>query len=124
MGGKNSIDKADSFSIYISNHFLKVPEDSPYYGVTYTDPSNINITDPYVVEDLVFVLNIGKNIQSIQSATFDRYYPSFDDTGSLVFYHPVVYVVCSEQNDTFFSNDGVLYYKSTESKVLEFDYAN
>lgn len=124
LGGKNSIDKADSFSIHISNHFLNVPEDSPYYGVTYTDPDNAKITDTYVVEDLVFVLNIGKNINKIELAVFDYYYPSFDETGSLVFYHPVVYVVCSEQNDTFFSKDGVLYDKSTESQVLEFDYAN
>lgn len=124
LGGSNSLDKVDSFTIHISNQFLNVPEDSPYYGVIYTDLGNAEITDSYVVEDLVFVLNLGKNIQNIQLASFDRYFPSFDVTGSLVFYHPVVYVVCSEQNDVFFSKDGVLYYKSTESQVLEFDYSN
>jgi hypothetical protein len=53
----------------------------------------------------------------------DNYYPHINDDGSIVFYHPIVFVNCSEENELFYSKDGKLYHKKTDELIAVWDYA-
>lgn len=120
LGGFTGIGVPTPFDIYL---MTDVPEDSPYYGLVYTDPSFADLTDPYTVEDLVFKLHLGKNIEQIDLVSSSVYYPSINEDGSITFLHPLVYICCAEDNPYFYSKDGKLYDKTTDTLIDVFDYA-
>jgi hypothetical protein len=100
---------------------MNVPEGSDYHGIYSSHPDNYNIADEYTVEEVLFQLHIGKNIDVVDFVLTD-YYPHINEDGSITFYYPVVYITCSDENTTFYSKDGKLYYKSTDALVEEFTY--
>jgi len=53
----------------------------------------------------------------------EQYYPHINEDGSITFYHPVVYVICSENNTYFYSQNGKLYDKKTNELISAFAYA-
>lgn len=76
----------------------------------------------YTVEDVAFVLNLGKNIEKIELTLQGEYWPHLNEDGTVTFYHPVVEVHCDPENRHFYSEDGKLYYKDTGLLVEELDY--
>ena len=88
------------------------------------DINNFDIEENYSVENPVFTVNIGKNIDAIVNVDMDVYYPHINEDGSITFYHPVVNINCSKENKHFYSKDGKLYYKETDELVSDFAYAS
>ena len=92
--------------------------------VTLSVSNEFGFVDEYVIEDVVFILNIGKNIEVVDYVVMDEYYPHINEDGSITFYHPVVNINCSEENEHFYSKDGKLYDKKTNALINEFEYAS
>ncbi len=112
------------FVISVSELYMNAPEESRYHTVFSGDISKFDFPDEYNVENLVFNLNMGKNIEVIKNVTMDVYYPHINEDGSVTFYHPVVNINCSEENEYFYSENGKLYDKKTDELITEFAYAN
>lgn len=104
------------------SEYINAPEGSEYCGI-YNEASLSRIDDEYTVENIRFILNIGKNIDTVEYVEMDTYYPHINDDGSITFYHPVVYINCSEENRHFYSKDGKLYGKATDIIIYGFAYA-
>ena len=98
--------------------YLNAEEGSEWYGVYHE-----SLTADYPVENIVFSLHIGKNIKEMDFLNMDTYYPHVNEDGSILFYHPVVEVTCSEENPYYYAEDGKLYEKTTDKLVDVFDYA-
>ncbi len=109
------------FCMDASELYMNAPEGSRYNSVFYGDINDFNISDTYRVEELTYVLDIGKNIETIVNVS-DPYYPHINEDGSITFYHPVFYINCSEENENFYSKNGRLYHKDTDELVLDFAY--
>lgn len=92
-------------------------------GIYGEHPDKFDISEPYTIEDIVFTLQIGKNISKVENVS-SGYYPLSNADGSITFFHPVVHVVCSEDNKTFYSSNGKLYDRADDQLVTEFDYAS
>ena len=88
-----------------TSEYINSPEDSLYSGVFSGHPDEFNLDVKYTVVDLPFRLNIGKNINEISNVSMDLYYPYKNDNGSITFYHPVVEITCSTDNEHFYSKD-------------------
>ena len=121
IGGFSGIGAPSPFGIDLSQLYMNAPEGSRYQSIFADHPDLFNIADEYTVEEVVFQLHIGKNIEVVDFIMND-YYPHINEDGSIIFYHPVVYITCSEENTTFYSKDGKLYYKSTNALVEDFAY--
>ena len=104
------------------NEYVNAPDGSEYYAI-YNEASLISIDDEYTVGNIRFILNIGKNIDTVEYVEMDNYYPHINDDGSITFFHPVVYINCSEDNRHFYSKDGKLYDKATDKLILDFAYS-
>ncbi|MBO5645488.1 MAG: hypothetical protein J6S59_00070 [Clostridia bacterium] len=102
---------------------MNAPKGDKYANVFYGDIGEFQISDDYTVEDIVFDLYIGKNIKEIDNVEMDVYYPHINADGSITFYHPVVRVVCAEENKYFYSEDGKLYNRKTNEPIAAFAYA-
>ena len=76
------------------------------------------------VQDLIFTINLGKNVNELYYRGYsdELIYSYASADGSQTAFYKVSYnYVCSEDNSTFYSRDGVLYYKSNDQKA-EFKY--
>ena len=111
------------FSISLSDSYMNAAEGSKYDSIFCGDINEFEILEDHVIEDVVFNLNIGKNIEIIEFVTMDEYYPHINDNGSITFYHPVVNINCSDENKHFYSKDGKLYDKKTDELISDFAYA-
>ena len=123
IGGTYGSGVPSPFSISVASLYMNASEDSEYGGIYHGDLKDFNIAEEYRVEDVCFVLNIGKNIETIEFVDMDEYYPHINEDGSITFYHPVVYVKCAEDNPYFYSKDGKLYDKKTDALISQFAYA-
>ena len=123
IGGTFGSGVPSPFAISVASLYMNVPEDSEYGGIYQGDLKDFNIAEEYRVENVRFVLNIGKNIKTIKFVEMDVYYPHINEDGSITFYHPVVYVNCAEDNPYFYSKDGKLYDKKTDALISQFAYA-
>ena len=122
IGGYSGTGFPAPFSISLFTLYVNAPEGSEYY-VTYNgNPVGYEISEEYVVEDVVFTLNIGKNIEVIDYVEMDFYFPHINDDGSITFYHAVVNITCSNENKYFYSKDGKLYDKKTNKLITDFAY--
>ncbi len=110
------------FSISLADLYMNAPEDSEYDVIFSGGINEFEILEDYVIEDVVFNLNIGKNIEVIEFVTMDEYYPHINDDGSITFYHSVVNINCSDENKHFYSKDGKLYNKKTDELISDFAY--
>ncbi len=111
------------FGISVSELYMNAPEDSEYHSVFCGDIAGFDITEDYRVQELPFIVNIGKNIKSIENVNMVKYYPHINEDGSITFYHPVVSIKCSDENKYFYSENGKLYNKKTKELITEFEYA-
>lgn len=111
------------FSISLADLYMNAPEDSKYNAILHGDINKFEILEDYVIENVVFNLNIGKNIENIVFVDMDEYYPHINDDGSITFYHSVVNISCSDENKNFYSKDGKLYNKKTDELISDFAYA-
>ncbi|MBE7064772.1 MAG: hypothetical protein E7384_03035 [Ruminococcaceae bacterium] len=123
IGGYFGTGVPSPFRISLEELYMNAPEGSEYHGFYSGNISRFEIKDDYHIEELVFNLNIGKNIEVIHFVISDEYFPHINDDGSVTFYHPVVNINCSEENDCFYSKDGKLYDRKTDELITEFDYA-
>ncbi len=112
------------FSISLADLYMNAPADSEYRAPFSGDIEEYVIADDYTVEDVVFHLNIGKNIEAVDYVVMESYYPHINDDGSITFYHAVVKINCSEENKHFYSKDGKLYDKKTNELISVFEYAD
>ncbi len=107
-----------AFCLDISDLYVNAPEGSIYSALHSTvDEAQ------YQVVDLLYELNIGENIDAVVNVN-NSYYPHIEKDGSVVFYHPVVSINCSEDNKYFYSENGRLYSRKTNELVEDFDYAD
>ena len=120
IGGYSGTGLPAPFSISLFTLYANAPEDSEYYG-TYTYDA-VMCYEEYTVEDIVFTLNIGKNIEVVEYVE-DFYYPHINADGSITFYHAVENITCSDENKHFYSKDGKLYDKKTNELISDFVYA-
>ena len=74
------------------------------------------------IVELDFKIMLGKNISKILFPRFQQYGEALDSFGNRVFYKPYVYITCSPENKTFYSEDGKLYYRKTGELVDRFFY--
>ncbi len=112
----------DPFMIPLAMYINSTDPDK-YSGTFSGDLEKYEITEDYTVENKVFNLNIGKNIESIEYVVMDQYYPHINDDGSITFYYAVVNINCAEENEHFYSKDGKLYDKKTDELISDFSYA-
>ncbi len=112
------------FFIDISDLYMNAPENSEYYFTVYTSDALTSnaIEESFTIQNVIFKLNIGKNINQIRNVDMDTYYPHINEDGSLIFYHPVVDIYCSDDNEHFYSKDGKLYNKETDTLITDFAY--
>jgi len=110
------------FYISLAELYMNAPEGSDYAAVYSGDIQSFDISDNYRVEDVVFRLYIGQYINTISYVAMEDYYPHINDDGSITFYHPVVNIVCSEDNPHFYSENGKLYHKNSRQLVEDFSY--
>lgn len=120
VGGFSGIGAPSPFGIDLSQLYMNAPEGSEFDMIWRYPDDELSVA--YTIENVVFQLNIGKNIEEIDFVFMDDYYPHINEDGTVTFYHPVVYITCSEENTTFYSKDGKLYYKSTNALVEDFAY--
>lgn len=109
------------FRISLSKVYMNAPEGSKYSAV-YTDDSNFDITEPYMIQNVVIKLYVGKNISKIVFIDTDDYYPHINDDNSITFYHPVFEIECSKENQHFYSKNGKLYDQKNDNLIEDFDY--
>lgn len=72
--------------------------------------------------ELTFTVHLGQNIKNLHSLLSK--YNAYGEAESGIadtFYVVNLYYICSEENETFYSKDGVLYLKSTNEKA-KFDF--
>lgn len=112
------------FRISVSDIYVNAPEGSEYHSIYSGDIDEFDIEADYTVQNIVFTLNIGKNIKTIKYVNMDDYYPHINEDNSITFYHPVVEINCSKENKFFYSKDGKLYDKKTNESVGDFAYAD
>ena len=112
------------FSVSLADLYMNAPEDSIFAAIFSGDINKLEIikNENYVIEDVVFTLNIGKNIEIVEFVDMDKYYPHINDDGSITFYHSVVNINCSDENKHFYSKDGKLYDKKTDELISDFAY--
>ncbi len=121
IGGYHGKGAPTPFFISVSN-LINAPEGSKYCSIFHYVDDN-EIPEKHSIENISFTLNIGKNIKSVNHVMMEDYYPHINDDGSITFYHPVVYINCSEDNKHFYSKNGKLYNKQTDELVTDFEYA-
>ena len=113
------------FYIDISDLYVNAPSNSKYKSIFSESMINHDyIEEDYQVEELRFILNIGKNIKEIYDVGMQMYYPHINDDGSITFYHSVVYIICSDENQYFYSENGKLYDKKTDELISDFEYSS
>lgn len=122
IGGYSGTGFPAPFSISLFTLYVNASEESEYYGTFVGDAVKCGSSEEYTVEDVVFTLNIGKNIEVIEYVEMDAYYPHINDDGSITFYHAVVNITCSDENEHFYSKDGKLYDKKTNELISDFAY--
>ena len=122
IGGASGSGFPAPFGISLFDLYVNAPEGSEYYGTFTRDAVECETSENYTVEDVVFTLNIGKNIEVIEWVNMDAYYPHINDDGSITFYHAVVNLTCSDENKYFYSKDGKLYDKKTNELISDFAY--
>lgn len=122
IGGYSGSGVPSPFYISLYDLYVNAPSGSKYGAIFAGDIYAFNIQDAYVVEDVVFTLNIGKNIEAVEFVVMDQYFPHINEDSSVTFYHPVVYINCSEENKYFYSQDGKLYNKKTDELISDFAY--
>ncbi len=122
IGGYYGSGVPTPFLISLADLYMNAPEGNEYDAVFNGDINEFEIPEDYVIEDVVFNLNIGKNIEIIEFVVMDKYYPHINDDGSITFYHAVVNITCSDENKHFYSKDGKLYDKKTDELISDFAY--
>ncbi len=123
LGGYRGRGVPSPFLISVTDIYMNAPEGSNFKSVYSGNLDEYNISEEYTITDLPFVLNLGKNIETIKYVVSDEYYPHLNDDGTITFYHPVVSINCSVENENFYSENGKLYSKKTKELISEFDYA-
>ena len=121
IGGSSGTGLPAPFDISLFTLYVNVPEGSEYDAIFSSDAVECEDFE-YAVEDVVFILNIGKNIEVVEYVE-DFYYPHINDDGSITFYHAVVSINCSDENKYFYSKDGKLYDNKTNELISDFTYA-
>lgn len=112
------------FLIDLSDLYMNAYEGSKYYAVYTAEAITSDaFAESFSIQNVVFKLNIGKNIKEINYVKMDEYYPHINEDGSIVFYHPVVEIYCSEDNGHFYSKNGKLYDKKTDKLITDFSYS-
>ncbi|MBR4941659.1 MAG: hypothetical protein IKZ19_06630 [Clostridia bacterium] len=111
------------FAIDISASYIDDSKNGRLGVIVMDDSQNFCPGEGDTLVELVFTLNIGKNLEVIEFVEMGEYYPHDNEDGSVTYYHPVVNVVCDEENEYFYSRDGKLYDKDTDMLVTGFSYS-
>ena len=122
IGGYYGRGVPSPFYISLTESHMNAPEDREYNAIFSGDITNFEISEEYTIENVICNLNIGKNIENITYVSMDVYFPHINTDGSITFFHPVVYITCSENNKNFYSENGKLYNKSNSTLINDFAY--
>lgn len=118
LGGYYGRGMPTPFYIDLKDAFYSVPPSDSDHRITGKDSLGSE-----EIQDIVFTLNIGKNIKELKKINSAYFYPNVDENGDVCYYHAVVYVNCSEDNPVFYSEDGRLFSRETNDLVTSFDYS-
>ena len=110
------------FRISVAEAYMNAPDNSEFDSVYTGNIYEFELEEKYTVEELEFTLNIGKNVDTIANVSMDNYYPHINEDESITFYHPVLNIICSDENKHFYSKDGKLYERETNDLISEFAY--
>ena len=121
LGGAFGKGAPAPFMVDIADFYMNAPEDSEFDSVY--SKTLIESDFKFTIENVLFNISIGKNIKKIERISLDEYYPHINEDETITFYHPVVKINCSEDNEYFYSKDGKLYDKKTD-KLIDFPYAS
>lgn len=86
------------FRFGLEKSYMNATEDNGYCRIYNGNLEDFYIPEKYDVQDNVFYLNLGKNMEKIDFVSKDEYYPHINEGASVTFYHPVVHVECSQEN--------------------------
>ncbi|MBP5493046.1 MAG: hypothetical protein J6Y08_09395 [Clostridiales bacterium] len=91
------------------------PED--FYGDFAEDPYKWGVPKGTTVneEDLIFTIVIGENIESVHITELTDF-AIVNDDGSITIYHTYLSFEVSEDNENFYTEDGVLYSSETDKE--------
>ena len=111
------------FSMEFPEKFQQYREEQRAFGTT--DPVFDETRDGW--ETFVFTIRLGRNIREIKYTEPCAYYGIEIDNGdgtytSDILYMLVPYFIVPEENETFYAEDGKLYYKQSKELVDEFIY--
>ena len=124
IGGYHGRGVPTPFFISVDDVFMNAPAGTRFSYIFNGDLKSYQFDVSFNEEDVVFVLNIGKNVKTVEYVEMGKKYPHVNEDGSVTFYHPVVYINCSEENKNFYSENGKLYNRKTDELITEFDYAD
>ena len=124
LGGYFGRGASVPFGISVAHVYMNAPAGDRFAMIFHDDLTAYRLGVAYYEEDVPFVLNIGRNVKSVENVDLGRKYPHINEDGSVTFYHPVVYINCSEENKNFYSENGKLYNKKTDELITDFDYAD
>ena len=111
------------FYLIPDDDLMNVPKDNKYRMNCSIHPDAQGVPEEWRIQDLTFTLNIGKNLKAMENIEMEGYFPHIHEDGSITFYHPVVYINCSEENMYFYSEIGKLYDKETGELIPGVVYA-
>lgn len=111
LGGYFGTGVPDPFCVDISGAALNAPKNSRYRAIFDKGCLEQDGTLDQVVE-IPITIYLGKNISQVSNVGIRFYYPHINEDGSVTFYYPRLYFVCSEDNRYFYSEDGILYHKN------------
>ena len=84
---------------------------------------------PVSFEDIVFIINIGENIEDVYSNLYVEaatepftYLAVEQEDGSVIFYRVLVYINCDSKNTHLYSKDGKLYGRENGNLYRGFAY--
>ena len=103
-------------------------EKNPLYGriIEYEGDDKTLYDAPISFDELVFTIRLGKNVSSIQmegGIEGSEYLGIRQEDNSIVFYKPMVLFECDEQNESFYTVDGVLFSSQTNEMMdIPYDY--
>ena len=119
IGGYYGFGAPVAFMIVSASAVAPADEDSGYSTVLEEalDKYDTSLT-PSVV-DINFTLHIGKNVEVIEEVYINDFWHVNDD-GSMICFHPILKISCSEENETFYSKNGKLYFKENDTLVSAF----
>ena len=75
---------------------------------------------PIVTKDVPITIHLPKTIEEVKYTQAPLYFGNLTEEGVVEFLHPQILIDCSDENQTFYSENGILYRKDDHS-IIDFN---